>query len=108
VTQEVVRLVLAPEIDYRAFVQHFTSLRPFAVIELVTMAAAGWMSPWWRSRVFVAAFLTPMSLLTYVYPLWHAPLTIIAVLSATHFAVLLAIFSVSFGFKRLLRRRTAC
>jgi hypothetical protein len=106
VTQEVVTLVLAPEIDYWTFVQHFTSLRPLAVIELVTMAAAGWMSPSWRNGVFVAALLAPLSVLA-AYPLWYVPLSIIAVLNAGHFAVLLATFSAAFGFKRLLARRAA-
>lgn len=71
------------------------------------MAAAGWMSPRWRHGVFVAALLTPLSLLATVYPLWHVPLSIIALLNAGDFAVLLATFSVAFGFNRLWRRRSA-
>jgi hypothetical protein len=106
-TSEVVTLVLANDPDPWAFVQPFIWPGPLAVMEVLTVAAAGYRSPRWRNGVFVAALLTPLSLLVHAYPLWYVPLSVIAVLNASHFAVLLATFSVAFGFKRLLTRRIA-
>jgi hypothetical protein len=103
-TGEVITLVLANDPDPWAFVQPFVWPGPLALMEVLTVAAAGWTSPRWRNGVFVAALLTPLSLLAHAYPLWYMPLSVIAVLNASHFVVLLTAYSVAFGLKRLLRR----
>lgn len=104
-TQDVVTLVLRPEIDPCAFVLPFTSLPPLAMVGLLIAASAGWVLPMWRHGVVVAAVMAPASLFAYGLPPWYLPFGIIAALNAVHFFVVLAVCSMAFGLKQLIARR---